>query len=84
MVVVPIARESLEEHEWAPGTVAQLILGEIARNRIDPGRELLRRVEAVQVPRHPDERFLHQVLRAIAIPGLPGDEVDEPVPIPIV
>src|SRR5688572_10709115 len=84
MILFPAARQTLEKHERAPRAVAQLVLGEVARDRVDPRRELLRRVEAMEVARHPDERFLDQVLGAVCVAGLTGDEVDEALAVPVV
>ena len=81
MVVVPIAGELLEEYQGAPRPVAQLVLGEVARDRVDPGGELLGGVEPMQMPGYADEGLLDQILSPIAISGLPGDEVHQPVPI---
>ena len=81
VVVVPVAGQLLEEDQGAPGTVPQLVLGQVARDRVHPGRELLRRIEAVEVTRHPDERLLHEVLGPVPVAGLPGDEVHETVAI---
>ena len=68
----------------AAGAIAEFVLGEVARDRVDPRGELLRRIEAVEVPRDPNEGFLDQVLSPVRVARLAGDEVDQAIPIAIV
>ena len=56
----------------------ELVLREVGRDRVDPGRELLARVKPVEMARHPDERLLHEVLRPLAIPDHAVREIQEP------
>src|SRR5207248_3348880 len=39
--------------------------------------ELLRLVEPVQMPEHPDEHLLHQVFRPFPVPDGPIDEIEQ-------
>src|SRR5439155_17162927 len=51
---------------------------EVRGDRVDPRRELLGLVEAVQVPEHPDEDLLHELLRALALADRAVHEVEQP------
>ena len=79
VIGVPVLLERLEEHERIPRTVPKLVLRKVARDRVDPGRELLALVESLQVPVHADERLLHEILTPLTISDGPVDEVDEPL-----
>ena len=59
MVLLPVLPDRLEEDQRIPAAVAQFVLGQVGRDRVDPRRELLPLVEAVQVPVHADECLLH-------------------------
>src|SRR5581483_4340795 len=67
VVGLPILLDRLEEHQRIPAAVAQLVLRQVRRDRIDPGRKFLGLIEPVQMPEHPDKDFLHQVFRALAV-----------------
>src|SRR5690606_9976604 len=84
MLRLPVRRQLLEQHQRVPRAVPKLVLRQVRADRVDPGRELLRLVEPVQVPRHPDERLLHQVLRPIAITRLPRNELDQLVTVAVI
>src|SRR5687768_3423966 len=77
VLILEVLLHRLEEHERIPRSVAELVLGQVRRNGVDPGRELLRAVEAMQVPVDPDEYFLHQVLRLLAVTDRTVDEVQQ-------
>ena len=49
MVILPVFLDRLEENEWVATAVAELVLGEIRGDRVDPRRELLGLIEPVQV-----------------------------------
>src|SRR5678815_1004684 len=68
--VLPASLHRLEEHERVPRAVPELVLRQVRCNRVRPRRELLRSIEAVQVPVDPDEHLLHQVLRLFAVADL--------------
>src|SRR4051812_16071560 len=78
LLVFPIALDRLEEYEWVPRPIAEFILRQIRCNRIYPGGELLRAVESMNVPVHPDEDFLDQILGLLAIPDRSINEVQQP------
>src|SRR5438128_107158 len=78
VVGLPVLLDRLEQHQRVAATVAQLVLGQVRRDRVDPRRELLGLVEAVQVPEHPDEHLLHQVLGPLPVPDGPVDEIEQP------
>src|SRR2546423_7719902 len=73
----PVLLDRLEQHEWVPATVPQLILRQVGRDRVDPGRELLCLIEPVQMAEHPNEDFLHQVFRAFAVADGTVYEIEE-------
>src|SRR5688572_19422354 len=75
--VLPVLLDRLEEHERVPRPVPKLVLREVRRDRVDPGRKLLRAVEPVQMPVHPNEDLLHQILGLFPIADRPVDEVQE-------
>ena len=77
MVGVPVLLQRLEEDEGVSRPVPELVLRQVARDRIDPGRKFLALVEALQVPVHPHERFLDQVLRSLPIAHRTVYEVDQ-------
>src|SRR6266853_656245 len=83
MVRLPVPLNRLEQDQGIAAPVPQLVLPEVRCNRVDPGRELLRLVEAMQVPEDTDEYLLHQVLRPLAIPDRPIDEVEKSGLIPV-
>src|SRR4051812_29558426 len=78
IVVLPSAPNGLKEHQWVSRSVAQLVLGEVRRNRVRPGRELLRAIEAVQVAMDANKNFLHQVFSTLAISHRAIDEIEQP------
>src|SRR4051812_1973052 len=57
ILVLPVALHRLEQHERVSRPVAQLVLGQVRRNRVRPSRELLRSIEPMQVPIHSNEDF---------------------------
>src|SRR5690606_38606792 len=67
----------LKEHERIARTVAQLVLRQVRRDRIDPGGELLRLVEPVKVPVDPDEGLLDQILGPLTVARGAIDEVQQ-------
>ena len=73
----------LEQHHRVPRPVPQLVLRQITGDRIDPGRELLRRVEPVEVPVDSNERLLNEILGTIPVADRPIDEVQKPQVVPI-
>ena len=83
MILVPVVGQLLEQDEGAPRPVAELVLGEVARNGVDPGRELLARIESMQVSRDTDESLLYEILSPVSVTRLASDEVDEPIPVSI-
>jgi hypothetical protein len=70
--------EILKEDQRGTAPVAQLVLGKIGGNGIEPGGELPGRIEAIEVTVHPEEGFLHQVLGPLPVPDHPVDEVEQP------
>src|SRR5688572_6774757 len=84
MIRLPMRGQLLEEHERTARTVAQLVLGQVRTDRVDPGRELLVLVEPMQVSRHADEGFLNQILRPIPVASLPRNKLNQPVAIPVI
>jgi hypothetical protein len=50
MIGLPVLLDGLEQDEGIARAVAQLVLGEVARDRVRPGGELLALVETMQVP----------------------------------
>src|SRR5438105_4733134 len=77
VVGLPVLLDRLEQDEWVAAAVAQLVLGQVRGNRVDPGGELLRLVEAVQMPEYPDEHLLYQVFGALPVPDRAVDEVEQ-------
>src|SRR6267154_200254 len=70
--------DRLKQHERIPAAVPELILRQVRRDGVDPGRKLLGLVEAVEVPEHADKDLLHEVLRPLAVSNGPIDEVEQP------
>src|SRR4029077_17035021 len=60
------------------GAVPNVSLREVGRDGIDPGRELLGLIEAVEMPEHADKDLLHEVLRPLPVSNGPIDEVQQP------
>jgi len=83
VVGLPVFLDRLEQHERIPAAVAQLVLREIRGNGINPGRKLLRLVEAGEMTMHANEDFLHQVFSALPVTDGPIDEVEQPALIAI-
>src|SRR2546426_11367118 len=77
VVGLPVLLDRLEQHQRVAAAVAQLVLGQVRRDRVNPRREFLGLVEPVQVPEHPDEHFLHQVLGPLPVPDRAVDEVEQ-------
>src|SRR6185437_15982689 len=75
--VLPVRLDGLEEDERIARAITQLVLGEVRRDGVHPGRELLRAVEAMEMPVHPDEDFLYQVFRLLTIADRAINEVQE-------
>src|SRR5438045_5241318 len=67
MIGFPVLLDGLEQHQRIAAAVAQLVLRQIRRDRINPRRELFGLIEAVQMPEHPDEDFLYQVFRPFPV-----------------
>src|SRR6185503_3020310 len=55
-------RVEVDEHQWAPLLLAQAVDERVVRDAVDPRREFLRRVEALEVLVAAHEHFLHDVL----------------------
>src|SRR6266446_1504239 len=83
MVRLPVLLNGLEQDQGIATPIPQLDLPEVRCNRVDSGGVLLRLVEAMQVPEDTDEYLLLQVLRPLAIPDRPIDEVEKPGLIPV-
>src|SRR2546427_7621582 len=77
VVGLPVLLDRLEQHERVAAAVAQLVLGQVRGDRIDPGGELLRLVEAVQMPEYADEHLLHQILGPLPVPDRAVDEIEQ-------
>src|SRR3989475_7888529 len=77
VVGLPVLLDRLEQHQRVAAAVPQLVLRQVRGDRVDPRRELLGLVEAMQVPEHADEDLLHEVLGALPVPDGPVDEVQE-------
>ena len=77
LLVVPSLGEGLEQHQRVARPVAQFVLRQVGGDRVDPRRELLRLVESGQMTIHANEDLLHEILRALAIPDRPVDEVQQ-------
>src|SRR5687768_3408795 len=84
VVRLPMRSQLLEKYQRAARTVAQLVLRQIRADRVDPGRKLFVLVEPVKVTGYPNERFLNQIFSPIPVPGLPCNELDQPVSITVV
>src|SRR5438094_626772 len=78
VVRLPVLFDRLEQHQRVAATVPELVLGQVRRDGVDPGRELLGLVEAVEMTEHADEDLLHEVLRALPVSNGPIDEVEQP------
>src|SRR2546426_3542945 len=78
VVGLPVLLDCLEQHERVPAAVAELVLRQVRRDRVDPGRELLGLVEPVQVPEYADEDLLDQVLGSFPVPDRAVDEIEQP------
>src|SRR5215510_13967746 len=83
VVVLPVLANRLEEHQRVPRPIAELVLRQIRGDGVDPGRKLLRTIEAVEVPIHPDEYLLHEVLSLLAIPDRTEHKVQQAGLIPL-
>src|SRR5437879_1552687 len=83
MVRLPRLLDGLEEDQRIAAAIAQLVLGQVRGDGVDPGRELLGLIEAMQMPVDPDEHFLHQVFGALPITDRPVHEVEQPALVPI-
>lgn len=81
LFIVVVRRQRREHHERASGAIAQLVLRQVGRDRVDPGRELLCPIEAAQVPVHADEGLLHEVFRPLTVAN---DTVHEVQKAPLV
>src|SRR5439155_395455 len=77
VVGLPVFFDRLEQDERVATAVAELVLGQVRGDRIDPGGELLRLVETVQMAEDPDEYLLHQVLGPLTVPDRAVDEVEQ-------
>src|SRR5687767_4482514 len=77
VILLPRAPDGLEEHERITRPIPQLVLRQVRGDRVDPGRELLRPIEPVQVPVHADENLLHEVLRPLPVADGAEYEVQE-------
>src|SRR5881398_3097802 len=77
VVRLPVLFDRLEQHQRVAATVPELVLGQVRRDGVDPGRELLGLVEAVEMTEHADEDLLHEVLRALPVSNGPIDEVEQ-------
>ena len=77
VVRFPVLLDRLEQNQRIARPVAQLVLRQVARDRVDPRRELLGRIEPVQVTVHAYECLLDQVFGAIAVSDRAVDEVQQ-------
>src|SRR2546426_3528551 len=50
-------------HQGVTATVPKLVLREVRRDSVNPGRELFGLIEAVEMPEHADKDHLHEVDR---------------------
>src|SRR3989441_8360258 len=77
VVRLPMLFDRLEQHQGVAATVPELVLGQVRRDGVDPGRELLGLVEAVEMTEHADKDLLHEVLRPLPVSNGPIDEVEQ-------
>src|SRR6266702_7224808 len=78
VVRLPVLLDRLEQHQGVTAAVPKLVLREVRRDSVDPGRELFRLIEAVEMPEHADKDLLHEVLRPFPVSNGPIDEVEQP------
>ena len=83
MVRFSILLDRLEQDQGVPAPIAELVLGQVRRDCIDPSGELLCLIEPMQVAEDPDEDFLNQVLRALTVTDRTIYEVEEPRLVPV-
>src|SRR5215831_18129729 len=83
MIGFPVALDRLEEHQRIAAAIAQLVFRQVRGDRVDPGRKLLRLVEAMQVPEHADEHLLYEVFCALTVPDSAVDETQQPALVAI-
>jgi hypothetical protein len=79
--IVPVRGQFLEKDERASRPIPQLILGEVAGDRVNPCGELLGRIEPMKMAGDPDEGLLNQILSTIGIASLSCDEVHQAVTV---
>src|SRR6266436_8147972 len=77
IIVLEVLLDRLKENQRVTRAVAQLVLGQIRGNRIDPGRKLLRAVKAMQVAIDTNENLLHQIFRLFPVPNCAVYEIQE-------
>src|SRR5204863_182139 len=77
VVRFPVLLDRLEQYQRVARPVPQLVFREVRGDRVDPGRELLRLVEPVQVPKDPDEHLLNQVFGPFPVPDGSIDEIEQ-------
>jgi len=83
ILVILVRAQRLIQHDRIAPAVPELVLREIRRDGVDPGRELLRPVEPREMAMHPDEGLLHEILSPLPVSDGPVDEVQQPGPVPM-
>src|SRR2546430_637812 len=78
VVRLPVLLDRLEQHQGVTAAVPKLVLREVRRDSVNPGRELFGLIEAVEMPEHADKDLLHEVLRPFPVSNGPIDEVEQP------
>src|SRR6266545_4390757 len=77
MIRFPVLLDGLEQHQRVAAAVAQLVLREVGRDGVDPGREFLGLIETMQMAKDPDENLLHEVFSPLAVTDGAIDEIEE-------
>src|SRR2546423_1690483 len=66
ILILEVFLNRLEQHKRITRPVAELILRQVRCDRVDPRRELLRAVEAMEMPIDANEDFLYQIFRLLS------------------
>ena len=82
VIGVPVLLDRLEQDQRATTPVAQFVLREIGRNRIDPSGELLGLIEPAHVPMHANEHLLDEVFRSLTVSDGAVYEIQQPLLVP--